>query len=143
MRKSEILDIRLGQIQREGKITVIKRPDSKNGHPRKVTASNAVVTALNILVDNLPKDAGPDTKLISLNRDELSWRWKLARRKAGVTNLTWHDLRHEALSILANSGANIGVLQAQSGHKTTKTLVRYINPTPREIKKILDSIPES
>jgi integrase len=143
MRQAEILDIRLGQIQMDGKTTIIKRPDSKNGHPRKVTASNTVETALQTLIDNLPEDVGPDTKLISLNQDKLAWRWKQARKKAGVKDLTWHDLRHEALSILANSGANIGMLQTQSGHRSAKTLIKYINPTPREIKKILDGISES
>ena len=49
-----------------------------------------------------------------------------ACERAGIKNLTFHDLRHEALSRLAESGDFSALeLAAVSGHKTLQMLKRY------------------
>lgn len=56
---------------------------------------------------------------------------------AGVTGLTLHDLRHEALSRQAAAGLTIGELQQQSGHRTAQILLRYVNAAPRMLAESL------
>lgn len=46
-------------------------------------------------------------------------------RRAGITGLTFHDLRHEAITHLAEHGLTIMELQAISGHKTMQMLLKY------------------
>ena len=44
---------------------------------------------------------------------------------AGITGLTFHDLRHEATSRLFEKGLNPMEVAAVTGHKTLQTLKRY------------------
>ena len=49
-----------------------------------------------------------------------------ACKRAKLDNFTWHDLRHEALSRLAERGDfSVLELAAVSGHKTLQMLKRY------------------
>lgn len=135
MRQSELLDLRLHQVRKYGNVVMIIREDSKNDETRNVTMSPRAGRALGDLVAMLPRGyrSDPDTKLIDLPWYKLATRWKKARTIAKVTGLTWHDLRHEGISIMAEKGLTIGELQAQSGHKTVDILVDYINAVPATI----------
>jgi site-specific recombinase XerD len=42
-------------------------------------------------------------------------------------NLHWHDLRHEALSRLADEGVPVHELQLLAGHANITTTQRYMN----------------
>jgi site-specific recombinase XerD len=51
-----------------------------------------------------------------------------ANRKAlAQINLHWHDLRHEALSRLADDGVPVHELQMLAGHASITTTQRYMN----------------
>ena len=52
--------------------------------------------------------------------------WDRLRRRADITDLTFHDLRHEAISRLFESGLKIHEVMAISGHKTASQLFRYV-----------------
>lgn len=124
MRLSEVLDVRPEQVQRmHGDVRYISRPDSKNGRPRKVVLSPRAEEA----IDRLIADSEPARPLIRLDLHTVENRWRLACERAAVTDLTLHDLRHEALSRMAACGLTIGELQAQSGHRTAQVLLRYVN----------------
>ena len=47
--------------------------------------------------------------------------WQTARKKAGVTWATPHDLRHYYSSLLIRSGASVKVIQSRLGHASAKT----------------------
>lgn len=47
--------------------------------------------------------------------------WQTARKKAGVTWATPHDLRHYYASLLIRSGASVKVIQSRLGHASAKT----------------------
>jgi len=49
-------------------------------------------------------------------------------RRAGLTNLTFHDLRHEATSRLARYLSNPLDLMRVTGHRDLKSLDRYYQP---------------
>ena len=133
MRRSEILDLRAGEVRATPGGRVIERPTSKNGHPRRVIlmerAANAVV--------ELRKGKRPDERLFTLKAEQVSYRWRRARRLADCADLRLHDLRHEALSVMADAGLSIGALAQQSGHRTTQTLLRYVQARESEIRRQL------
>ena len=58
--------------------------------------------------------------------------WDRLRTRATITNLTFHDLRHEAISRMFDRGMKIHEVMAVSGHKTASQLFRYV-----QIKNIL------
>jgi integrase len=60
-----------------------------------------------------------------------------ACRRAGIKNLRFHDLRHEALSQLAERGFDVTYLAAVSGHKSWAALKRYVNLRPEDVARKL------
>jgi integrase len=51
---------------------------------------------------------------------------RLERETLRTINLHWHDLRHEALSRLADEGVPVHELQMLAGHAPITTTQRYI-----------------
>jgi site-specific recombinase XerD len=49
------------------------------------------------------------------------------RKELAQINLHWHDLRHEALSRLADDGVPVHELQMLAGHASITTTQRYMN----------------
>ena len=133
MRRSEILDLRAAEVRSTRLGRVIERQKSKNGYARRVVLTARATTAIDALRDG--KD-GAD-KLFRLNADAVAWRWDKARAAAGCPDLRLHDLRHEALSRMADAGLSVGALAAQSGHRTMQTLLRYVNASERDIREKL------
>lgn len=134
MRLGEILDVRKGQVRRIQGVRVLERPDSKNGHARRVTLSRRAAAVLDRRAEGMD---GPDRRLFRLSYYQVSGRWGRARKAAGVTGFRFHDLRHESLSRMAGVGLTIGELQAQSGHRTAQILLRYVNAKPADIARKL------
>ena len=54
-------------------------------------------------------------------------QWRLKREALRRINLRWHDLRHEALSRLADDGVPVHELQMLAGHANITTTQRYMN----------------
>jgi len=52
---------------------------------------------------------------------------RLEREALRKINLHWHDLRHEALSRLADEGVPVHELQMLAGHANITTTQRYMN----------------
>jgi integrase len=48
-----------------------------------------------------------------------------AREAAGRPDLRWHDLRHSALTLAAQTGATLADLMARAGHSTAGAAMRY------------------
>jgi integrase len=133
MRQSEILDIIANQIKKQNGVTMIVRPDSKNGHARNVVLSKRATE----LVDELRKNRKGNEYLILLQAEQVDSQWRSARDRARIKDLHFHDLRHEALSRMASKGLNLGELKAQSGHRTTSILANYLNALPSDVAKKL------
>jgi integrase len=51
--------------------------------------------------------------------------WRTAKKKAGIKNLRWHDLRHSAVSRLAAGGVNDGTIQEIAGWMSPKMIKKY------------------
>jgi integrase len=119
MRRSELLAIRWDDVDL-GAHTVLLR-STKNGHPRTVPLSPR---ALEILKDT-PR-SGEMVFGVSANALRLSW--ERLRRRAGVSGLRFHDLRHEAVSRFFEKGLNMPEVAAISGHRDPRMLMRYTHP---------------
>jgi integrase len=56
-----------------------------------------------------------------------TWRkaWRNLTKKAGLSGLRFHDLRHHSITELAESGASEQTIMAIAGHVSRKMLERY------------------
>jgi integrase len=69
--------------------------------------------------------AGPDGSYLPRPKSADGW-FAAAVRKAGVQNITPHDLRHTCASLAVSAGVNVLALQRMLGHTSAKvTLDTY------------------
>jgi integrase len=61
------------------------------------------------------------------NRHLNSWRsaWRTLTKKAGLPGFRFHDLRHSAITLLAENGASDSTIMAIAGHVSRRMLERY------------------
>ena len=67
-----------------------------------------------------------------------AWGWAL--RKAGIKDLRFHDLRHEAVSRLVEAGLGDQEVSAISGHKSMQMLKRYTHLRAEDLVDRLDQV---
>ena len=93
--------------------------------------------ARRLLVEKLkqmPHRPEPHEKIFNIgNEKAFSVRFGRMTKRAGLTNLTFHDLRHEATSRLARYLANPLDLMRVTGHRDLKSLDRYYQPLMQEL----------
>ena len=121
MRQGELLSLRWENIDLENRFALLPDPKKiKNEEPRAVplsTRAAAVLTGLPPSTEGL---------VFKVERMTLYHAFMAACRRAGIADYTWHDLRHEALSRLAERGDfSVLELAAVSGHKTLQMLKKY------------------
>jgi integrase len=116
MRRGEILGLRWEHIDLSRKAAFL--PTTKNGSSRWVPLSDEAVDKLNG-VSLGTQGPFPIT--------DIAFRqaWDRLRIQANITDLTFHDLRHEAISRMFDSGMKIHEVMAVSGHRTASQLFRY------------------
>jgi integrase len=124
MRRSELLAMRWHDLDLEGRTVLLR--NTKNGHPRTVPLSPR---ALDIL-RGTPR-AGDTVFVVSANALRLAW--ERLRRRAGVSGVRFHDLRHEAVSRFFEKGLNMPEVAAISGHRDPRMLMRYTHPKAEAI----------
>ena len=76
-----------------------------------------------MVLDNLPIDLSGQVFPVSITA--LRGLWIRACRRAGIKDLHFHDLRHEATSRLFEKGLNPVEVATITGHKDTRMLMRY------------------
>lgn len=123
MRRSELVLLRREQV----KDKIVALEDTKNGERRMVPLS----TRARELFKSLP--ARIDGKVFSIAPNTVSNYFPKACQAAGVSGLTFHDLRHEATSRLFERGFAIMEVQAITGHKTMAMLKRYTHLSPHDL----------
>ncbi|WP_158540943.1 site-specific integrase [Thiomonas sp. X19] len=106
--------------------------DSKNGAARDVPLSSAAVAAIQALPSAL---RGPVFGIASRSATAMFSR---TCKRVGIAGLRFHDLRHEAMSRLAERGDfNVLELAAISGHKSLSMLKRYTHIEAEKLAKKL------
>ena len=66
--------------------------------------------------------------------------WRRALKRAGITDLRFHDLRHEAVSRLVEAGLGDQEVAAISGHKSMQMLKRYTHLRAEDLVNRLDQL---
>ena len=117
MRRGEILELQWTNIDWSKKRALL--PITKNGRSRWVPLSD---TALEH-IDRAPLTAD---RVFPITDVAFRQAWDRLRIRAGISDLTYHDLRHEGLSRKFESGMTIPQVMAISGHRTASQLFRYI-----------------
>lgn len=117
-RRGEIVAMRWEHVDLNRQIWHI--PETKNGTPRIVPLSSRAVT----LLKSIPRQI--DGSVWGVREDSVTQAFGRVCQKAGIEDLRFHDLRHEATSRFFELGT-LGIMEvaAITGHKDLKMLKRY------------------
>lgn len=134
MRRSELLSLTAADINYEKRYAFLKQ--TKNGRTRKVPLSSRAINVLRAL----PIEDGQPLLNLSANALKIAF-FRRVLPASGLEDLHFHDLRHEAISRLAESGKfELIELQAISGHRDTRMLLRYSHLCSRGLAEKMDSV---
>ena len=128
MRRGEILNARYEHLK-NGLLTI---PKTKTGTPRTIPLT---LNAQEIIAA-LPRSI--TGYLIPISSNALRLAWERARQRAGINDLRFHDLRHEAISRFFEMGLSIPEVALISGHKVYRMLARYTHLRTEDLVKRLD-----
>jgi integrase len=129
MRRGEILGLRWEHVDLERCTAFL--PDTKNGDSRTVPLSPAAREVLR----GLPRSI--DGRVFPLGPDGFVHTFQRATAKAGIADLTFHDLRHEATSRFFERGLDVMQVAAITGHKSLSMLKRYTHLRAEDLAKRL------
>jgi integrase len=122
MRRSELLGLHWKHIDLERRTIFLQL--TKNGTSRTVPLSTH---AIQILTE-IPRMI--DGRVFPISHEVVSQAFNRARKQAGVKDIRFHDLRHMAITRMAEKLPNLIELSAVSGHKSLAMLKRYYHPNP-------------
>ena len=124
MRRSEILSLRWENLSDQERIASL--PDTKNGSKRDVplTLKAAQVIA------NLPAHT---EKIFPTSDYAVRHAWDRLVKRAGIEDLRFHDLRHEAVSRFFEMGLSVPEVALISGHKDYRMLASYNHTDARYV----------
>ncbi len=131
MRAGELVALNWRQVYLADRTITLEM--TKNGSRRMVPLSKIAADAL----QSLPRQ--PDGKVFKFEKSkDLSKVFARVCKRAGIENLRFHDLRHEAASRLAPH-LTVQTLAKVMGWKTLQMAMRYYNPTRTELLAAVDA----
>jgi len=128
MRLGEIAGLRWASINFESASILLK--DTKNGSNRRVILSKRAHQCL----EHHPTR---NDRVFSLTGSGIQQAFRKVVRQAGIADLRFHDLRHEAISSLFEKGLTLPEVQSMSGHRTLDQLMRYSHADSKRITALL------
>jgi integrase len=122
MRRGEVLSLRWSAIDLEQHTAFLAM--TKNGDSRTVPLSPQALKALEMLTATTGKRKDSDF-VFPISANALRLSWEKVKRRAGIVDLRFHDLRHEAISRFFELGLSVPEVSLISGHKDPRMLFRY------------------
>lgn len=127
MRRGEIAGLQWHDIDQNAKVATLR--DTKNGETRTVPLSSRALAALPVA------KPGP---VFGVSAKWISHAFAACCREAGIEDLRFHDLRHEATSRLFELGRfNVVEISMITGHKDLHMLRRYTHLSARQLAERL------
>jgi len=130
MRQGELLSLTWADVDLHKRVARLH--DTKNSEPRDVPLSTRAVEILKAL----PRSLDASAPVFPLSQDEVIRLFRRACIDAGIDNLKFHDLRHEATSRICDKLPMHEAMRV-TGHKTPSMLMRYYHPKAEDLARKL------
>lgn len=132
MRRSELCSLLWRNVFFDKRYALLE--DTKNGEARGIP----LLRRTREILEGMKAMATRDS-VSELSADQISHLFIEARKKAGIKDLRFHDLRHEATSRLFERGdLSMMEVAAFTGHKSLQMLKRYTHLSAMHIAARLD-----
>lgn len=130
MRRGELLGLEWQHVDLERRVAHL--PLTKNGDSRDVPLSTRALDVLRAL------QTCTSGRVFPIAGNAVRLAWERLTRRAGLSDLHFHDLRHEAVSRLFEKGLNVVEVSSISGHKELRMLTRYTHLRAADLARRLD-----
>lgn len=127
MRMSEVVSLQWELVNLEVRTATL--PLTKNGEKRVIPLSQKAVAVLAALKPEHPVGA----VFLGTTTEAVKRGFSRACVRAGIVDLHFHDLRHEATSRLFEKGLNLMEVASITGHKSLSMLKRYTHLKAEDI----------
>lgn len=150
MRKGEVLAIRRPFVNLSRRVIHLPAAVTKTKKPRTVPLTKTAVKIMKKALDNPIRPI--DTDLVFFGDDpdpkkrnrpyNIDSAWRTIRKKAGLVNFRFHDIRHEGVSQLVEAGFSDQEVASISGHQSMQMLHRYTHLRAAHLVARLDAVEE-
>jgi integrase len=128
LRQSNVLKLEWRQVNLEQRHAWIDGWQSKNRRPISVPLNNAAISVLQRQIGKHPE------RVFTFRGKPLNTAntraWQAARRRAGIEDFRWHDLRHTWATWQRQAGTPTHELQRLGGWRTGSMVERYAHLAP-------------
>lgn len=133
MRRGEMLSLLWANVDLSRRTAYL--PITKNGHSRTVALTSRSVEILQAL----PRGG---SRIFPVSGNAVRLAWERLRRKTGIIDLRFHDLRHEAVSRFFEMGLSVPEVASISGHRDPRMLLRYTHLRPEAVAERIAQLQE-
>lgn len=127
MRRGEILRMEGAHIHPDQRLLDI--PITKNGRPRTIPLTKEAVR----IIQDWRMTHDTNDRFFPISANALRLTWERTTKRAGIEDLHFHDLRHEAISRFFEMGLSMPEVALISGHRDHRMLMRYTHLKPARI----------
>jgi integrase len=130
MRLGELLRIEAHHVRLDTRTLLV--PITKNDHPRTIPLSPVAAEQLEHLA------SGSCGRLIPISPGAVKLAWRRLVKRAQISDLHFHDLRHEAITRLFERGLSLPEVALIGGHRDPRMLFRYTHLRAEDVAKKLN-----
>ena len=132
MRRGEIANLEWKHVDPRRRVAHL--PETKNGESRDVPLSPR---AVEVLTRRAKVRSLKDSRVFGVEPNGISQAFSRVCKAAGIRDLRFHDLRHEATTRLAERFQPLELARI-TGHKDMKMLLRYYNPRAEDLARKME-----
>jgi integrase len=136
MRQGEILFLTWGQVDLKEGFIHLQPEDTKTHESRSVPLSHELIEMFQAMPRGLPGVRVFPYKGKAFG-STFQRAFETARKRAGIEDFTFHDLRHTAINNWRLQGHDCFRIMAASGHKTMHVFKRYNTVSRDELKTLV------
>lgn len=129
MRRGELLSLGWNDVDIPKRLAFLRM--TKNGSRRAVPLTKRAAEVFS----RLPRS---EERVFPILPGTFGEAWERLVRRAGLTQLRFHDLRHEAISRFFEMGLSLPEVALISGHRDYRMLLRYTHLRPMDVVAKLD-----
>jgi integrase len=135
MRRGEIIAIKKNHIDLQRRVLLIE--ETKNGHSRHIPLNREALSLLR------ERQALVSDRFFPISANAFRLAWGRVKSRAGIEDLHFHDLRHEAISRFFEIGLTTPEVASISGHRDARMLFRYAHAERQAVIRKLDQHSQS
>lgn len=136
MRRGELVNAQHSHINKHVDCWTLTIPISKTDIVRTIPLSPKAIE----IIESLDQTSSEEYLFGYSDPTSLTTAFARACKRAGLTGIRFHDLRHEAISRWFELGLQVQEVASMTGHTNYKTLKRYVHVLPSTVSMKLRTL---